>query len=172
MGDAAGDDMTTLAVQLASTDVGQRAAAAERLAQAGETAAPAAVALVTACGDADERIREWAVAALEELGPPPVEAVGPLVTLARNADPLTAYWAVTLLGRSGKDAAAAAKVLADCLDASVDLAVRQRAAWAIAQIGPAAAAARPAVERAATADDPRLARLAVEAVAALDGKGA
>ena len=70
MGDAASRDLVALSKQLASTNAEQRAAAAEQLSQAGEDAAAAAVPLVAACGDADDRVREFAVAALEDLGPP------------------------------------------------------------------------------------------------------
>ena len=65
MGDAASLDVVTLGKQLVSGTAAERADAAERLSRAGEEAAAAAVPLVQACGDGDERIREWAVAALE-----------------------------------------------------------------------------------------------------------
>jgi len=172
MSEGSDPEMATLIEQLASGDVEQRAAAAERLSREGEAAVPAAVALVTACGDTDDRVRESAVAALEDLGPPANEAIGPLIKLVRSPDPLAAYWAVTLLGRAGQDAASAATVLAECLDSPADISVRQRAAWAVGQIGPPAGSARAAIERAAAADDSRLARLAKEALAAIDGQNA
>jgi hypothetical protein len=125
------------------------------------------VSLVQACGDGDESIREWAVAALEDLGPPPSGAIGPLTELVKNPDPLVAYWAVTLLGRSGQDAAAAVAVLAACIESSADLSVRQRAAWALGKIGAAATSARAVLERAAGQGDERLARLAKEALEAI-----
>lgn len=160
-------DTQALAEQLSSSDAEQRAAAAERLAQAGPSAAAAATLLVRACGDGDERVREWVVAALEDLGPPPPETIAPLITLANNPDPLTAYWATTLLGRCGERAAPAVMVLAACVESPADPAVRQRAAWALGQIGPAAAGAREVLTRAAAQEDPRLARLATEALAAI-----
>ena len=167
MSDAASLDAAALGNQLASTDAAQRTKAAELLSRAGEAAAPAAVPLVQACGDGDESIREWAVAALEDLGPPPSSAIGSLTELVKNSDPLVAYWAVTLLGRSGQDAAAAVKVLAACIESSADLSVRQRAAWALGKIGAAATSARATLEQAAGQGDERLARLAKEALAAI-----
>jgi HEAT repeat protein len=164
MSDGASDDVSGLTAQLASNDPDQRTLAAEALARAGEGAASAAVPLVTACGDADERVRESAVAALEDLGPPPDESIAPLTKLVSASDPLTAYWATTLLGRSGQAAAAATSVLAACVDSSADLSVRQRAAWALGKIGPTAALARAALGRAAAQGDERLARLAREAL--------
>ena len=109
------DDTAGLAAKLASADADERAEAAEKLAQAGTEAAAAAIPLVRACGDADERVREWSVAALEESGPPPPEAIATLATLAQEGVPLAAYWAVTLLGRAGQAAGSTAGVLAGCL---------------------------------------------------------
>jgi HEAT repeat protein len=135
----------------------------------GENAAPAAAPLVRACGDADEQVREQAVAALEDLGPPPAEAIGQLIDLVAHGDPLVAYWATTLLGRAGGDAASAVPALAGCLVSPADLAVKQRASWALGKIGAPAASARAALDRAASDADPRLARLATEALAAIGG---
>lgn len=166
-----GRDPETLGRQLASADVAARAEAAELLARVGAAAAVAVVPLVKACGDADEQVRDWAVAAVEELGPPPLESIGDLSRLVTAREPLTAYWATTLLGRMGKDAATATPVLAAAVESASDSAVRQRAAWALGKIGPAAAAARGPLERAATAGDERLARLAREALAAIGPVG-
>ena len=162
------DDVASLAARLESTNADERAAAAEKLCQTGESAATAAIPLVRACGDADERVREWAVAALEDLGPPPADAIATLATLATRSVPLAAYWAVTLLGRAGQAAANTAGVLADCL-ASGDTAVAQRAAWALGKLGPAAAVARERLHTAAQSADPRLASLASEALATIGG---
>ena len=156
-----------LVARLTADAATTRADAAERLCRAGPDAVAAAVPLVRACGDADDQVREWAVAALEELGSPPPDSIADLVPLAGSGHPLVAYWATTLLGRSGKDAAAATSALVASLESSGDPAVVQRAAWALGRIGPGAAAARPSLERAASASDARLARLAQEALAAI-----
>ena len=79
----------------------------------------------------------------------------------------TCYWAATLLGRLGQDAAVAAGALEGCLRESMYLPARERAAWALSQIGPQAAAAVPTLEEAAAAAPPRLQRLATEALAAI-----
>ena len=169
MGDAASPDLVALSKQLASTNAEHRAVAAEQLSQAGEDAAAAAVPLVAACGDADDRVREFAVAALEDLGPPLAADIPTLIKLVDSPDPLVAYWAITLLGRSGKTAAEAVAVLVACVESSADLSVRQRAAWALGKIGPAAGAARGTLKRAAGQGDERLARLANEALQAIGG---
>lgn len=164
MSDSSSPDIGTLVGQLAAGDATLRAEAAERLCRAGSDAAVAAVPLVRACGDDDDQVREWAVAGLEELGPPPQGSIPQLAELAGSRHPLVAYWAITLLGRSGKDAATASKVLAECLGSAADPSVRQRAAWALGRLGSEAATAREALEKAATEPDPRLARLAREAL--------
>jgi hypothetical protein len=160
-------EITTLAARLADDDAAVRLDAAERLARSGEAAREAAVPLVQACGDGDGEVRQWAGAALEELGVPPVEVIAELQELAAMSDPLVAYWAITLLGRSGQAAAAATAVLAERLGPAAPLEVAQRAAWALGKIGPAALVASGALQVAATSADPRLARLASEALAAI-----
>ena len=50
----------------------------------------------------------------------------------------SAYWAATLLGRLGEEAAAAAGPLGQSLTQSFHASVRQRAAWALQRLGPAA----------------------------------
>jgi HEAT repeat protein len=94
--------------------------------------------------------------------------VGDLVALLTGPDPLPAYWAATLLGRLGEGASAAVAALATTLGAA-DLAVRERCAWALGKIGPAAGAARDALRRSAAGSDERLARLASEALTAIGG---
>jgi HEAT repeat protein len=164
-------DVSTLILELSSADADARAKAAESLGQMATDAAPAAVSLVEACRDVDERVREWAVAALEDLGPPLEEAVKPLTLLVGDTFPLAGYWAATLLGRCGEGAASAVDALAKAVDAAADAAVRQRAAWALGQIGAAASAARGVLEKAAGGADERLARLAQAALAELKDTG-
>ena len=129
-------DLDALTAKLRVADPLVRLDAAERLGRMAEAAAPAAADLVRACGDADEQVREWVVAALEGLGPPPEASVAELAPLVGSEDPLAAYWAITLLGRVGQAAKAALPVLKARL-ASPDEAVGRRAAWAIEKIGPA-----------------------------------
>ena len=162
------DAMKALVESLGSNDLAQRREAAERLAHMEEAAQPAATALVDACDEADEDTREWVVAALEALGPPPVDQQPRLIEQLSSPCALTRYWAATLLGRlEGQIEPRAVAKLAATLDADEDAAVRQRAAWALGQLGTAAAAARDALTKAAASPDPRLARLAARALASL-----
>jgi HEAT repeat protein len=159
----------SLIEHLSAPDAEARATAAEALCRAGESAASAATALVAACGDDDDSVREWAAAALEDLGPPPSGQIADLIPLATADHPLVAYWAVTLLGRGGEGAASAVPALEACLAPGKAIEVRQRACWALGKIGPAAASARAALTAAVSDADPRLARLAGEALAGLTG---
>ncbi len=174
-------ELASLVIQLQDPQVDIRAAAAEQMSQMAEAARPAAVALVTACGD-QPSVSQWAAAALEELGPPPAAAAEALAELAASRQELVAYWAVTLLGRLGPtpdwagsrasraEASRADTLLAAlvaALDASTHLAVRQRAAWALGKIGLRSEAVAAALQRAGGSSDPRLARLAAEAMTQL-----
>ncbi len=68
----------------------------------------AVVPLARACGDQEETVREWAVAALEELGAPPVADLAVRASLLADQSVDVGYWAATLLRRLGEDAAPAA----------------------------------------------------------------
>jgi HEAT repeat protein len=124
----------------------------------------AAVSLVRACGDADEQVREWSVAALEELGTPSVGDISALSEILAGPCDDAAYWAATLLGRIGSAGAAAVPQLIQLLESPRELASRQRAAWALGKIGRSAASAMDALRQAAEGENPRLARLARQAM--------
>ncbi len=157
-------DLCQLIAALSDADPARRSEAAEQLSQLGPEASPAAVALARAAGDEAEEVREWAVSALEELGPPPAEQLAELATLLSEGAADTGYWAATLLGRLGADAAAAVDALAAVVAGQADMALRQRAAWALGEIGPPAAGALLTLRQAAADPDPRLARLAAESI--------
>ncbi len=163
-GIAVESDLSQGMAALGSPDVEVRREAAERLARLGPEARPAAVPLVRACGDESEEVAQWAAAALEELGPPDAKDLEALAGLLRDAKADTGYWAATLLGRLGEEAGRAVAHLAAALDGGPELSVRQRAAWALGRIGPAARGAVEALRRAEASEDPRLARLAAQAL--------
>ncbi len=112
---------------LNSDQLAVRRRAAEQLAAAPDAAA--AVSLVRACGDADEQVREWAVAALEQLGPPDAADGPAILNLLTNANRDVRYWSATLLGRLGRLGASAVGPLGEAVENDPDSAVRQRAAW-------------------------------------------
>lgn len=157
-------DVRNLAALLETGSPAERLDAAEKLAQLESDARDAAVPLVEACQTEDDQLRDWVVAALEALGPPAAGEVAKLASLVEHESLDTAYWACTLLGRLELQAAPAVPALAKTLGNHADLVVRQRAAWALGKIGPAAGAARGDLQQAADAADSRLARLAREAL--------
>jgi len=152
---------------LSGQEVAVRLEAAECLARLGQEASPAAVELVRACGDAHAEVREWAAAALEELGPPAEADGAALAELVASRETDIAYWAATLLGRLEGRGTAYVGPLAEAVNGHRHQHVRHRAAWALGRIATDVPAVRAALETAAVAEDPRLARLAVAALAAL-----
>jgi HEAT repeat protein len=152
-------DVTVLAQQLRDKQVEVRARAAEELGQQGENASPAAVELAEACGD-DESVSQWAVSALEQLGPPPTDSAKQLEKLTTSSHELVSYWAVTLLGRLQDAAEPAIPAVLSALGTSPHMSVRQRAAWALGQIGVRSEAVTTALATAAQASDARLSRVA------------
>lgn len=149
---------------LASGDSGKQAAAAEQMARLGADAAPAAVELVLAAGNQDETVREQATAALEDLGAPPTTLLPKLASLLSDNNADVAYWAATLLGRAGAEARDATAALSTCVAGHPEESARERAAWALGEIGPPAVDARPQLEKAAASGGPRLSRMARRAL--------
>ena len=70
--------------------------------------------------------------------PRPADASA-LAALVNKPSLDVAYWAATLLGRLESQAAPAVPQLAEALDRHTESTVRERAAWALGKIGPAAA---------------------------------
>lgn len=162
-------DVTELSIQLESTDVDQRIGAAEQLSYLAEDAQAAAIPLVRAMADENEEVREWISSALEELGPPDHADAEALAGLLDDQNADVGYWASTLLGRLGRNAAPAVPQLARVVDSQTALQVRERAAWALGKIGPAAMSATDSLRKAAASDHSRLARLANKALEQIRG---
>jgi HEAT repeat protein len=163
------EDVAQLINGLGSPEPATRRQAAQQFAQGG-AAGLACVALANACDDADEATREWVVAALEEAGPPPADQQPSLIKLLSHDCALTRYWAATLLGRLGAAVNAdSVERLAQVIEHDPDMAVRERAAWALAEMGQAAEPARSALAAAAAGNEGRLARLAKKALDSLGG---
>jgi HEAT repeat protein len=154
----------SLSQELNSSDPVRRRQAAEGLAQLADGARNAAVELARACDDPDEVVREWVVAALEQLGPPRPDDALALTSLVHAPAADVGYWAATLLGRLEGAASTAVAALGQAVAEHPQAAVRQRAAWALGRIGPAARDAAGTLQAAAASDDARLARLASRAL--------
>ena len=162
-------ELDAILAALTGSEPSTRAEAAEKLAGLGPDARAAAVGLVRACADDSEEVCQWVTAALEELGPPPAADTAAISELLADGNSDVAYWAATLLGRLGPDAAGAVPALADAVTNHPAMPARQRAAWALGKIGPAAAGAVEPLKKVAVGDDPRLARLAQQAIEAIGG---
>ncbi|WP_145115731.1 HEAT repeat domain-containing protein [Botrimarina mediterranea] len=162
-------DVDQLAVALLTDKPSRRVAAAEELATLGPDASPAALALVTACGN--PALVDLCIGTLEELGPPPVEQLPELAKLVASPDENVAYWAATMLGRSGEAATPFLAPLEETAKNDDALnEVRERAVWAIGKLGadakPAEGTLRAIAESGPT---PRIKRLASTALANLGG---
>jgi len=165
------EQLTEFLETLNSPSPAVRVEAADRLCRLGPDARPAAVALVQACGDEHDEVRELAGAALEGIGAPGESDVPTLAEMVAHEHDEVAYWAITLLGRCGAAAAAAIEPLARELVGQAIVARKQRAAWALGEIGPAAAVAVPRLQSASKSDNPRLARLATRAIETIRRNG-
>ncbi|QDV10251.1 HEAT repeat protein [Rosistilla oblonga] len=131
------------------------------------------IPLLRAACDPHASVSELAIATLEDMGAPDASQVADIVAFAqRPADSETVYWATTLIGRIGPAAADAVPTLAGVLANSSFLHVREKAAWALGQIGPAAVGASAVLQSAAEQGPPRLQRLATKALAAMAGSAA
>jgi hypothetical protein len=130
-----------------------------------------AVTVVGLSGSSDDEVRMWSAEALEvAIQPGQSEVLGLIELLERAVDGEICYWAATMLGRLGNDAVNAAAALETCLRESMYLPARERATWALSQIGPAASVAIPALTEAVESAPPRLQRLANEAIRAIVGE--
>lgn len=124
-----------------------------------------AVQIVALAGHASDEVRMWAVEAMERsVKPVPSEIDALTKQLQQSDDGEVCYWAATMLGRLEVDAAPAAQALCDCLENSLYLPARERAAWALCQIGDAAVVAEASLKKAAQEAPPRLKRIATEAL--------
>ena len=147
-----------------------RAAAAEKLAQAAEGAQAAAVPLAQACGDGCEEVTEWVTAALESLGPPRSADLPLLAALSAHENADVAFWSVTLIGRAGSDAAGQVPALIATLQKHAAQQVRRKAAWALGEVGSGNPQVSDALRTAVQAADKPLARAATAALERLAGQ--
>ena len=149
---------------LSAAEASKRLAAAEACAKQPELAKMAVIPLCRVASDPDEQVVEWASAALEEMGPPSSDELDALVGMF-SAVEATAYWAVTLVGRLKPSDAAVSKRLAELIVAApTPDEVRNRAIWAIDQIGASGPEVQQALEQAAQSQSPRTSRLATKAL--------
>jgi HEAT repeat protein len=120
----------------------------------------------------DETIQNYSSEALENCGPPRPEDVPFLCQQLKSRKSSYVYWASTLLGRigSGKLSTTEVKDLQASLttaiaDASLELSARERAAWAICELGQEVSSNRDPLEKELQIAAPRLKRFIESALA-------
>jgi len=118
---------------------------------------PAAVPiLLSAMGDPDTQVRAVATLCLSPVAEPTEPVLAALAGALEDWEPRGRRYAAMGLAGFGADAAPATGALIACLEAHEDRLTRREAARALGEIGPAAKAARPVLEKilAAGADAP------------------
>ncbi|MEW4563613.1 hypothetical protein AB1K70_13860 [Bremerella sp. JC770] len=152
---------------LGGTSPDERRSAAEACARDPDVAMAAIIPLCRCCSDSDDQVAQWSQAALEELGPPAADELNSLLELTTSAES-TAYWAVTLIGRLEDKASPAAVPLARLIEQDdTPVEVRNRAIWAIGQMGAADDSVKAVLQNASQSENARTARLASKALAKL-----
>ncbi len=164
--------LAALTQELTHCDSSRRLAAVKSLGDNPQDK-PAATLMISMVGDSDDEVRSLACDLLESTIQPTVSEVKELIAILRAAkDGEVEYWAATCIGRLGPAAAEASASLAQCLLDSSCLAARERAAWALSQIGSGARSALNALRQIGPEDPPRLQRLAATALQSILGRAA
>lgn len=103
--------------------------------------------VIRLAGCRTDSLRSAAAQSLEGSVQPSVSEVPALIALLSDqSDSEISYWAATLLGRLGPQAVDATQSLCDCLQDSSFLPAKERAAWALMEIGPTASDAIPVLQ--------------------------
>jgi hypothetical protein len=165
--------LAALKSELTHSDVRRRCDAVRKVAQGTRDQSGVTASVIRLVADTDEEVRDWACESLESRIVPMPNEVSELIELLRETnDGEIEYWTATMLGRLGMVASSATGVLATCLLDSRCLAARERAAWALSEIGPAARAALNSLLQIGPDDPPRLQRLAASAIQSVVGRAA
>lgn len=166
-------DTSSLTNRLSHAQAAVRRAAIGELLDARGSCSGVTAAVLALVVDRDEQTRQLACEALDRVITPSQDELGMLIETMRSAsDGEVEYWTATMLGRLGSGAARATAVLASVLLDSSCLAARERAAWALSQIGPAARSSLNALRQIGKDDPPRLRRLAETAMESMLGRAA
>lgn len=114
----------------------------------------------------DETLQNYATEALENCGPPRGEDLLDLQNRLQSKTASEVYWASTLLGRAkaelekqGQTACVQQSLGSVILQETFDLSARERAAWAVRELGPAGPELQLQFQQIAKNAPPRLKRL-------------
>jgi hypothetical protein len=128
--------------------------------------------VIRLAGCRTDSLRSAAAKSLEGSVQPSVAEVPALMASLRDqSDSEICYWAATLLGRLGPQAVDATQSLCDCLQDSSFLPAKERAAWALMQIGPTASDAIPVLQSVGQSAPVRLHLLCHRAMKAIGTMG-
>ena len=123
------------------------------------------VAVLLTMLDENEEVRSWASDAMSNVESPSREWGAQLSELTRHVNAPVAGWACKLLGRMGADATSFQSSLVVALTKHASKSVQQLAAMALKSIPNWSQETLAAIQLAASDTDPRLSRLATEALA-------
>ena len=124
------------------------------------------IAVLLTMLDEDEEVRTWASDVLSNVEEPSVEWAPQLAELTRHVHAPLAGWACKLLGRLGDNASRYQSSLAQALSKHAEKSVQQLAALALQSVPNLSPETIEALKAAASDADPRLSRLAAEALSA------
>lgn len=123
------------------------------------------IALLATLEDDDEEVRAWASDALQSIDSPPREHALMIAESCGNKQSAVAAWACKLIAKL-HDVGEHQAAIARALNQHPSISTRQEAAAALGRIGNLNAASLESLRKASTSTDPRLKRLAEEALAA------
>lgn len=118
----------------------------------------------------DESAQSFATEALENCGPPGVNELPFLLKQLESTSSTTIYWASTLLGRMNATGNIDRRPIQSALckvavNEALDLSARERAVWAIGELGSMESACRERLSAVESSAAPRLKRLIATALA-------
>ncbi len=134
-----------------------------------EPVAEHALDLLQTLQDSAEETRAWASDALQTLELLPAALAPTVATYCLNEHPPVASWACKLLATMGSGAADFQAAIVGCLNDHPSVSAKQQAALTLADIPGLSNAAIDALKNASTSSDPRLQRLATNALKKSDG---
>ena len=124
------------------------------------------IAVLLTMLDENEEVRAWASDVLTSVEEPSIEWAPQLAELTRHVNAPLAGWACKLLGRLGKEATRYQSSLAQAVSQHPEKSVRQLAALALKSVPNLNHDTVVALKAAASDADPRLSRLATDALSA------